>query len=192
MAANTEEIQSKLTEILRQHLPDIVITVEDSGANSERPLITLIDPSFEGLYPEQRFRVILHALPKEFLNQHLENAEWRELAPGEDLSSIEYPDAGLIEDISPDVLAVVGGSEFYKRLDSAFLTGAKCSGKFVLSKELLRDCAFDESEIDDIFHVFMSKGGFCDCEILYNVADQSELRSRYWKAQSERHATGQY
>jgi hypothetical protein len=27
-------------------------------------------------------------------------------------------------------------------------------------------------------------GGCCDCEILYNVAGESRLKSRYWKAEA--------
>jgi hypothetical protein len=39
---------------------------------------------------------------------------------------------------------------------------------------------FYESEYFDVFSVLMSKGGYCDCEILYNVADGSEFARRYW------------
>lgn len=27
-------------------------------------------------------------------------------------------------------------------------------------------------------------GGFCDCEILYNVAEESHFKSKYWKARA--------
>jgi hypothetical protein len=31
----------------------------------------------------------------------------------------------------------------------------------------------------------MQQGGFCDCEILYNVAEQSRLKAEYWMAKAE-------
>lgn len=35
------------------------------------------------------------------------------------------------------------------------------------------------------FHVFMSMGGYCDCEILFNVAESSRLKAEYWLARTE-------
>ena len=30
----------------------------------------------------------------------------------------------------------------------------------------------------------MLKGGFCDCEILYNVVEESRLKAEYWQARA--------
>jgi hypothetical protein len=38
---------------------------------------------------------------------------------------------------------------------------------------------------DDIYRVLRSRGGACDCEILFNVAGESRLRSDYWKGRAE-------
>jgi hypothetical protein len=32
-----------------------------------------------------------------------------------------------------------------------------------------------------VFHVLMAQGAFCDCEILYNIATESRLKSQYWQ-----------
>jgi Protein of unknown function (DUF2695) len=46
-----------------------------------------------------------------------------------------------------------------------------------LSESVLRTAGFDSEEMADIFDVLRSKGGCCDCEILYNVAESSRLKS---------------
>ena len=30
----------------------------------------------------------------------------------------------------------------------------------------------------------MRQGGFCDCEVLYNVLDESRLKAEYWTARA--------
>jgi Protein of unknown function (DUF2695) len=41
----------------------------------------------------------------------------------------------------------------------------------------------ERTDLDDIFAVLQSKGGFCDCEVLYNVAETSRLKAKYWRSQ---------
>ena len=36
-------------------------------------------------------------------------------------------------------------------------------------------------EIADVLAVMRFKGGRCDCEILYNVGEESRLKAEYWK-----------
>ena len=31
----------------------------------------------------------------------------------------------------------------------------------------------------------MARGGYCDCEILYNALDESRLKAEYWRARAE-------
>jgi hypothetical protein len=40
----------------------------------------------------------------------------------------------------------------------------------------------NSEEIEDVLAVMRFSGGCCDCEILYNVAEESRLKSEYWKA----------
>ena len=56
------------------------------------------------------------------------------------------------------------------------------SAGFENSLKILRELRMDSDDIDDIIAVLHSKGGCCDCEVLYNVADESRLRTQYWKA----------
>jgi hypothetical protein len=41
---------------------------------------------------------------------------------------------------------------------------------------------FRQEEIREILLVLASRGGCCDCEILFNVAEENRLKSEYWKA----------
>jgi hypothetical protein len=40
-------------------------------------------------------------------------------------------------------------------------------------------------DISDVLAVLRSKGGCCDCEVLYNGAEEGRLKTKYWKS---RHA----
>jgi hypothetical protein len=47
-------------------------------------------------------------------------------------------------------------------------------------ESILVAAGFDRAELEDIFAVLQSKGGCCDCEVLYNVAETSRLKANYW------------
>lgn len=51
-----------------------------------------------------------------------------------------------------------------------------CGSDYKLSESILLASGFDASDLVDIFDVLRGQGGFCDCEILYNVAESSRLR----------------
>ncbi len=58
----------------------------------------------------------------------------------------------------------------------------RCTGGFEISEAILRSLGFVEEDLDDIFEVMRSLGGFCDCEILYNAVGTSRLKAEYWRA----------
>lgn len=96
----------------------------------------------------------------------------------------------LVNDIASDVLGVLERSRFFECLDERFysIQGARvlqqCSGSHEVSTEILRDLKMNADDIRDILAVLRSRGGCCDCEVLYNVASESNLRSDYWKARA--------
>jgi len=51
----------------------------------------------------------------------------------------------------------------------------------VLSKD------FPNEDIQDVISVMQAHGGFCDCEILYNVVETSRLKIKHWQAQAREH-----
>lgn len=57
---------------------------------------------------------------------------------------------------------------------------ARCFGDFGYSKKILTSLDFSDEDQFDIFHVLMSEGAYCDCEILFNVFRESEYAKKYW------------
>src|SRR6266498_1361374 len=95
-------------------------------------------------------------------------------------------DSDLISSITPDVMASLRRSRFFEELDNLLsptdsleLAPAQCGGNYELSENILRLTGYDSEAVTDIFAVFRSQGGCCDCEILYNVAETSRLKAKY-------------
>lgn len=100
-------------------------------------------------------------------------------------------DSDLIESITPDVMTCLRRSHFFERLDDLLCPQEDprhpevCSGDFKLSHRMLETEGFDSADLDDIFNVLRAQGAGCDCEVLYNVAELSRLKEKYWKSQAE-------
>jgi hypothetical protein len=90
-------------------------------------------------------------------------------------------DEDFISKISPDVLRVLVNKGFFEMLDDQiYPIGSEhgcvsCSGKYAASTTILTQLGFDEDAIAEITQVLASRGGVCDCEILFNVAEESRL-----------------
>jgi hypothetical protein len=180
------ELAKSLKAYLSSSYPDIEVQVKPDSENPSRRAIYFVAEKFRSLYPLQRFHYIRHLIPESFYHQHLAETVWFELAPGETAKDTEYPDDDLIESISPDVMRQLKNRSFFDKLDdmmfgeAEIVGSATCGGDFFTSKAVLKECGFRQEDYSDIFHVLMSAGAYCDCEILYNVADQSKLKERYW------------
>jgi hypothetical protein len=78
-------------------------------------------------------------------------------------------------------------SSFFERLDDLLCPGddshhrEDCCGDYKLSESILRTSGFEPSEFADIVLVLRAKGGFCDCEILYNASESNRLKAKYWR-----------
>ncbi len=94
--------------------------------------------------------------------------------------------------ILPDVMRCLRSDRFFEALDDRFsptdssLAAVMCQGNFDVATSILRGLEYDEKEIEDIFEVLKFQGGFCDCEILHNVAEASHLKAAYWRGEFER------
>jgi hypothetical protein len=101
------------------------------------------------------------------------------------------PDNELIASISPDVMKCLVRSGFFEKLDDLLCPRDHshqregCRGDYKLSESVLLASEFERTDLDDIFGVLRSKGGCCDCEILYNVAESSRLKAEYWRSRAE-------
>jgi len=97
------------------------------------------------------------------------------------------PDDELIASIALDVMKCLVRSNFFEKLDDLLCPkdGSPhregCRGDFKLAESVLLALEFKRTDLDDIYGVLRSKGGCCDCEILYNVAESSRLKAKYWR-----------
>lgn len=97
-------------------------------------------------------------------------------------------DNDFIDAIASDVLLALENKRFFQFLDDQMCPSdprsprVLCQGTLATSITTLTSCGFDEQDIADVLAVLAARGGFCDCEVLYNVAGESRLRSEYWKA----------
>lgn len=100
------------------------------------------------------------------------------------------PDTDLTASITPDVMACLGRSHFFERLDDLLCPKEDsgqpevCVGDYRISKRILEAAGFDSDELKDVFAVLGAQGACCDCEVLYNVAESSRLKAEYWKHQA--------
>lgn len=185
------QIQADIRSFVSSSYPDMEVTVRPWEKDSRRLAIYFVESKFALLYPQQRFHYLSHLIPADYQEKHLVDSVWFELAPGETPDDLVYPDEELTESIAPDVLKVVSAANVFEDLDDSLCpddecaSGSQCFGDYRHTRAILLQRGFKESELFDVLHVFMAKGGHCDCEILYNVAEQSRLASEYWTARSE-------
>jgi Protein of unknown function (DUF2695) len=96
-------------------------------------------------------------------------------------------DDKTIEEITPYIIETLIERRLFEYLDDQLCpantsaTARVCSHDYEFSIAALRHCGFDSAEIADIKQVMFHNGGHCDCEILYNVAEESRLKAKYWK-----------
>ena len=98
-------------------------------------------------------------------------------------------DEELIGSISTDVMAYLLGCQFFEKLDDLLSPSESvhpsqaCDGSYRHSESILLTSGHKECDLADVFGVLRSKGGACDCEILYNVVESSRLKAKYWRKQ---------
>lgn len=195
---------AELAAAIKSHLlsvfPNIQVKVEPWDGNTSRIAVYVIDEAFAGLYPRQRFHYLIHSLPADFVEEHLSQSEWFELAPGEspeDLRVYDELDDDLIESIATDVMETLEKTGFFTALDDVMapedgtLEREPCHGDFRITKRILGrifDAFQLNAEIDmvaDVCHVLMFKGAYCDCEVLSNVYEGSRVGRRVWRKLSD-------
>lgn len=181
----TKELQKKLYEFVQPGFPNIQINVVDTPDNVRQVYFT--DDNFEMLYPKQRYHFLTHLIPADFYDQHLQHTEWFELAPDETIDELDYHDQETIDEIKDVIISLLKDRyNFVSLLDEAFTSkNAACFGDFRHSKKILTELKFSKEDQFDIFHVLMNEGGFCDCEVLYNVFRESKYARKYWSERQE-------
>jgi hypothetical protein len=184
-----QQIQEALATFIHPSYPHMEIRVEPWADDPSRLAIYFLETKFALLYPQQRWHYLHHLIPAEFQDRYLSSSLWFELAPGESPGDLVYSDEELVADITEPIMTILNNTSFFRTLDEAFTrpeNPAVCWGDFRVAKSILPTKGFFESEYFDVFSVLMAQGGYCDCEILYNVADGSEFARCYW-ANGKRH-----
>ena len=188
---NPQQLEAEVRGFVRRAYPKIEVRVEPWADDPRRLAVYFVEAQFAALYPSQRYHYLRHLIPAEFYDQHLVDSEWFELAPGERPEDLEYPDSELIADITPDVMRCLLGARVFEALDDALCpadqarTRQRCYGDYRHARSVLLTRGFREDELFDVFHVLMARGGYCDCEILYNAVEESRLKAEYWRARAE-------
>jgi hypothetical protein len=107
------------------------------------------------------------------------------------MTSDTDPNEDLISSITPEVMQCLTTNRFFEALDDVLSPAEEsraplpCRGDYENTRFILRRLGFDDAELDDIFGVLRNQGGFCDCEILYNVVESSRLKAKYWRAKAD-------
>ena len=188
---NLQQLETEIRDFVRRGYPNIEVRVEPWTDDPKRPAVYFTEAQFASLYPAQRYHYLRHLIPEDYYRRHLGESEWFELAPGERPEDLEYPDSELIADITPDVMRVLFGARVFPALDDvlcpadASAARPQCHGDYRHTRPILLARGFTEDEMFDVFHVLMARGGYCDCEILYNAVDESRLKAEYWRARAD-------
>jgi Protein of unknown function (DUF2695) len=191
MNITADQITADLRRFLTPSYPEIDVHVTPWETDPARLAIYFTDPKFAWIYPYQRWHYLTHLIPAEYQKGPLENSVWFELAPGEEPDDLQYPDEELIDAITHDVMKCLRSSCYFELLDDAMCPQkpeqerCRCRGDFRCSRPILLSRGFKEHELFDVFHVLMRQGGFCDCEVLYNVLPESRLKAEYWTERSQ-------
>jgi hypothetical protein len=191
MSITAEQIADDLRTFITPSYPEISIRVAPWDRDPTRLAIYFTDSKFALLYSYQRWHYVTHLIPAEYQKDHLGNTIWFELAPGEKPEDLRHPDEELIDEIAPHVMKCLRASRFFELLDDAMCPQkpdqerSACWGDFRSSRPILLSRGFKEHDLFDVLHVLMRQGGFCDCEILYNVLEESRLKAEYWIARSQ-------
>jgi hypothetical protein len=186
-----KQLKSDILAFVKDSYPDLQIRVEPWAEDPARIALYFVEAKFALIYPAQRYHHLCKLIPTDYQERYLADAIWFELAPGERPEALRYPDEGLIAQITPDVMKCLTASGFFEVLDDAMspsdpdASRGLCYGDYRTSRPLLERSWRGEDELFEIFHVLMAQGGFCDCEILYNVAKQSRLAALSWRARAK-------
>ena len=186
---NPQQLETEIRDFVRRAYPNIEVRVE-ALSDPARVALYFTEAKFATLYPAQRYHYLRHLIPSDYYESYLSNSEWFELAPGERRDELRYPDSELIAEITPDVMRCLVGASVFEVLDDVLCPAdqskvrQRCHGDYRHARGVLRARGFRANEEFDVFHVLMARGGYCDCEILYNAVEESRLKAEYWQARA--------
>jgi len=110
----------------------------------------------------------------------------------------EQDERELIESINPDVMNVLAATGFFAALDDRLCPADSSVAAEKVPKHVRNNvihCAvegvsergYSGRYFSDVISVMQAHGGYCDCEILYNVVETNRLKARHWQARARQH-----
>ncbi len=103
--------------------------------------------------------------------------------------ALDPDDQEFGDEIIAEVLEILNSMQFFEKLESRVFpygdSGERsCDHSYRHAESILQAGNISEEMREFILVACKSQGGFCDCEILYNVDDRDECpRARYWGAE---------
>lgn len=104
------------------------------------------------------------------INRRFSSGQIKMTLPEDDC--YDYKEIFTFEDFS--VLEMLAKRMFFVKLEEN-LQKTECDNTLRFSKSLLLNMGL-KNRIDEILNIFEKYGGFCDCEVLYNIRDNMYIQ----------------
>jgi hypothetical protein len=174
--AKHERVQRELSALLGPVLSGVEVSVAHS-ARWRRMQVTVTWPGFAELLAEERFRIVVEAIPHEFFEEHLKAAVWFELAAGEtEHDLLKMPRSEDVAEAEPRIMAQLMDLKFFDRLQQQMGPDATktCAGHLQISKALLRTLGVGRVDAERACLAFIRHHAFCDCQVLLRAKPELE------------------
>jgi hypothetical protein len=104
--------------------------------------------------------------------------------------ALDQEEQDFVDEIATEVLEILNHLQFFQKLESRVFpdgdSGARnCDHSYRHTESILQADNIPSKMQEFILIACKAQGGFCDCEILYNVDDREDCpRAQYWRAKS--------
>jgi hypothetical protein len=164
-------LAGELRELVETACPGIAVEV-GIHPRWQRKCFTFRWAGFDGLLPEERFRLVVKRIPPEFYEAHCGGAVWLELADGESLE--DYLELPRSEDIDPRLAAVwsfLRDVNFFATLEDELvrIPPARCPDDFTVCRKVLTVKQASADQARDALLAFMRHRAYSDWEVLREV-----------------------
>ena len=170
--ADYATVRERLQELLAARLADVQVQVGDNihyrGTN-----VVVTSPAFAGLLPEQRFHLVVRAIPKELYERHLRGGiVWFELAPDE--AAQDYMKMPRSEDIAEHesaILARLQSIQFAEKLQARFNEEPETisADNLTATRQILTQAGLNKEDLTRACLFLIRLGGFCDVQVIADV-----------------------
>lgn len=161
-----------IARVLRKYLEAVFSGLEvevTRDARWSRPVVILRWSGFVGLMAEQRFHLVLRAIPPKVMEHKLAGLVWFELTPVETPDDyLKMPRCEDVADREAELAAALARADVFKRLSRAMGQDPPqaCDGTFNRTRRILEEAGVRGGETDDVCLLLIRHGAYCDCQVL--------------------------